>query len=259
VRLPAGYVTVDTPGAQAFALPEARAWVKRALEEAGTLHDWALSAPGSGAMEGRGPVPVVPAPDGRWAVRHYFRGGAMGPILGDRYLRVGEPRPISETRWAGEVKRRDVPTPEVVAGAVYPAGLFYRGDLVTAYVPDSRDLAAILFDEDDDVRWTGARARALSLAGHLVVRTAEARVYHPDLNARNILVAHREDGLAVLLLDLDRCRLDVAGPDLVAAAMIGRLERSLRKFERATGRSLGEDEWEVLREAVRTGGPLEGT
>lgn len=258
MRLPAGYVTVDAPGADAFALPEARDLVARALEEAETLYDWALSAPGGEAMEGRGPVPVVPAPDGRWAVRHYFRGGAMGPILEDRYLRVGEPRPISEARWAREVERRGVPTPEVVAGAVYPAGLFYRGDLVTAYVPDSRDLAAILFEEDEDARWTGARARALTLAGHLVVRTAEARVFHPDLNARNILLAHREGGLTVLLLDLDRCRLDVAGPDLVAGQMTRRLERSLRKFERKTGRSLGEDEWEVLREAVRTGGPLEG-
>jgi hypothetical protein len=56
----------------------------------GTLYDWA-SHRARDIHAGRGPVHVVDAPvpgpagAARWVVRHYRRGGAAAPLLGDRY------------------------------------------------------------------------------------------------------------------------------------------------------------------------------
>jgi 3-deoxy-D-manno-octulosonic acid kinase len=189
-------------------------------------------------------------------VRHYFRGGALASLLGDRYLRLGRSRPAAEAHWAREAEWRGVPTPRVMAGVWYPAGLFYRADLVTLYVPYSADLGRILFGEPDEAR---SRAEALAAAGRLIVRAAEAGLFHPDLNAKNVLLARREGGLAPLLLDLDQCRVDVAGPGRLEDAMIARLERSLRKLGEASGRPLSREDWRALHRGVLEGGPLTGT
>lgn len=252
--LPPGLEELTVSGVPAFADPVARSWVVATLEKGWTLHQAASSDPDARMLRGRGPVPVVPAPEGHWVVRHYWRGGAMAPLLGDRYLNVGEPRPVSEARWAYEAERRAVPTPAVVAGAIYRAGPFYRADIVTEYVPRSRDLAAVLFDDGpepdagpDEPAWSELRADALAAARELVILAAEAGLFHPDLNAMNILLSRAPGTVDPWMVDLDRCRLDVAGPDLVESAMLGRLERSLRKLEASTGRPLPAEEWRILR------------
>lgn len=253
--------------AEAFAAPDAVEWTKEALDSGRTLHEVAMARTsdpddpdGGMRLRGRGPVPVVDGPGGRWAVRHYHRGGAVAPLLGDRYLRGGTPRPAVEARWSREAIRRGIPTPRVVAGAVYPAGVFYRADLVTEYVPDSRDLAAVLFGEGQTGPEGGPAIgpeEALDLAGRLLVHAAERGLYHPDLNARNILLARSEGALQPWLVDLDRCRVQVAGPDLVTQTMLKRLERSVLKIARAGGRAVPKAWLETLRGAVRDGLPLD--
>src|SRR5204863_45148 len=82
---------------------------------------------------GRGPVPVLATPRGRWVVRRYHRGGRVAALLRDRYLRWGSSRPLREAHVSGELLRRGIPTPRVVAGAIYPDGAFYRADLMTEF------------------------------------------------------------------------------------------------------------------------------
>jgi 3-deoxy-D-manno-octulosonic acid kinase len=213
----------------------------------------AAEAHGEGVrLQGRGPVVVVPRPDRpgregeRWVVRHYHRGGAVARALSDRYLRVGTPRPFIELRLLAAMHERGVPAPEPVGAAVYTAGAFYRGDLVTVWVPDSTDLATILFGPLAGAGgWTpnGAghdpRLAAMSEAGRLVRRLHDRGVEHRDLNLKNVLLDRSQAGPRALILDLDRARLHEGKvPERARRAMVSRFWRSARKWERRTGVTL---------------------
>ncbi len=248
---PEGYEAVRLGGVEALVVAAAAPWLRTTLAAGVTLAQWAEAQPGVERRTGRGRVSVVrapsPGPQGRasWVVRHYWRGGAVAaPLLGDRYVSVGEPRPFRELAVSHEARRRGIPTPAVVAGGVYPAGPLHRADLVTELVPDATELAEVLFAPGTLPKCAG---EALAEAGRLIRRMADAGLRHADLNARNVLVTRAGNGPAAHLLDLDRCAIS-AGP-VPAAPMRRRLERSLRKLERRTGRTLDADAWTALRDA----------
>jgi 3-deoxy-D-manno-octulosonic acid kinase len=157
---------------------------------------------------------------------------------------------LAEACASAEVEARAIPTPRVLAGVLYPSGAFYRADIVTQYIPASRDLAAALFQGAEGER--PERSHLLEEAGRLVGRMARAGVEHPDLNARNILFAREGEAPVAMLLDLDRCRLRRRGAQVAPWHMLNRLERSLRKISEQKGVSLTEPEWEELRRAVMT-------
>lgn len=249
MSLPPGLEPVRSPGAWGFASAEARTWVSEALTGGLRLRDVAAAHPEALELRGRGPVHAVPAPGGRWVVRPYRRGGTVaGPLLGDRHLRLGEARPLAEARASAAARGRGIPTPAVLAGAVYPSGPFYRADIVTEYIPRSRDLAAALFEGPEKER--PPRSLALGEAGRLVGRMARSGVEHPDMNARNVLLAWEGGRLVAMLLDLDRCRVLPPGRSASALRMLRRLERSLRKIAARTGASLLEGDRSGLRAAV---------
>lgn len=246
---------------RAAAIPAAEPVVEEWLRRWGTLRAAAEAVPGARPLLGRGiawDVPGGPAGE-RWVVRHYRRGGAAAPLLEDRYLRRGTPRPEREARVSAEVRARGIDTPPIVAWALYPAGrLWYRADLITEKVPDARDLAAILFgragyddDAPDGPRQTGRR-HALEAAGRLLRELAEAGVLHRDLNAKNILIQSGAGGAPPRpwVLDLDACALR-EGPDPAARrVMRARLLRSLAKWGRRTRLPLTAPELALLEEAT---------
>jgi len=253
VRAPAGLKAIAGPRGSGFAAPEAEAWVAHALAQGHMLRDVAASHPDALELRGRGPVHAVPAAGpGRWVVRPYRRGGSvMGPLLGDRHLRVGQPRPLAEARASAEVLVRGIPTPRVLAGAVYPAGAFYRADLVTEYIADSETLAGAVVE----ARAGGPRERssALVAAGQLLARMALAGVEHPDMNARNVLLLRREGRLIAMLLDLDRCRVRGAGRGTSSERMLRRLEHSLERIAGRRGGVLRDEDRDELRHAAGAG------
>lgn len=274
----ASLAALDLPGGRARVRPEAEEWVRAALAEGRTLFEEARGNPDRIELRGRGPAYAIPAPVGtraggtagragdpgtrntpagrggrpvRWLVRHYRRGGAVASLLGDRYLRLGTPRPFRELAASEEVRARGVETPRVMAATVYPAGAFYRGDLVTEFVEGARDLAEILFSDDEE---PSRRRRAAAAAGALVGDLAEAGVHHRDLNAKNVLLVGEGEALRALVLDLDRCRLAAAGTAAPRGSMLERLLRSLGSFEADTGRDVRREEREALVAAAREGG-----
>lgn len=257
MNTPEGFVEVSGVGARGFARPEAADWVRATLSRWGTLARASLHESDALEFEGRGTVRAIPTPagDGRWVIRRYLRGGWVAPLLHDRYLRRGRARPLQETAASEAARSRGIPTPAVVAGVIYPAGVWYRADLVTHFVETSVDLADLLFHHrmpgSDSPPTPEARVRALFDAGCLAHRMAEAGVYHPDLNARNFLVVHRDGALHSEVLDLDRARA-VSGP-IPLGPMAARLTRSLRKFETTTGVPLGEEAWDAFRDATGDG------
>jgi 3-deoxy-D-manno-octulosonic acid kinase len=202
--------------------------------------------PDARPLAGRGRVVRVPAPgsaDGeRWVVRHYHRGGAVARFLGDRYFRLGQPRPFHELRTLERLRALGVPTPEPVGAAVYRHGPFYRGDLVTRWVPGSIDLAGCLFPTTSPEP-RPSPPTAMRAAGRLVRRLHDHGVLHPDLNLKNILLAPAtsHDPSAepdALILDLDRAVVRPALTPRARRAMLERFWRSARKWEQRTGHIL---------------------
>lgn len=249
VSPPQGYEAVRVGRTWGFAPVAVVPWLRETLASGANLHRWAETRSSARTLQGRGRVFSVEAPvrgpEGgvRWVVRHYQRGGAVARVLKDRYLAVGPPRPVSEAKASVELRRRGVPTPAVVAGVVYPAGLYYRADLATEEIPDALDLAAILFGEGSS---TEDMIRALQAAARLVRILERQGVYHPDLNAKNIVIPWRGGPGLAHLVDLDRCRVRVAGVPAPSVPMRRRLVRSLRKLEGISGRFLGADVWDAF-------------
>jgi|GEM_PF-187556 len=252
-KWPAPYRREVVDEAEVVALPHALEWATHAVARYGSLFAWAEARPDAGGLQGRGVAHLVPAAvpaapfsekgaeagGQRWVVRHYRRGGLVARFVEDRFLDVGERRPLRELRASHAARERGIPTPEVVALGVYPTGVWYRADIVTRWVPDSIDLAAALFDGDpSDER----RERAMRAAGELVRHAHRAGVVHNDLNLKNVLLTGLDDGApSAWLLDLDRA---VVVRDEVARferdQMLRRFSRSLRKTERLRRERLGE-------------------
>lgn len=238
-----------------IARPDARPRLEQWLRHWGTLDRAAAAQEGVQPLQGRGRVWRVPeasVPGGTgWVVRHYRRGGSVAAVLGDRYLRVGTPRPFLEHAASQALAEVGVPTPRVVGAAVYPAGLFYRGDLVTEWVPGSRDLADVLFGDDPGEATTAMRA-----TGRLLRLAHDRGMVHPDLNLKNILIVQRDHDAEAMVLDLDRARVRrrTGGEPVPVGGrsrrrMIERFWRSCRKWERKRGLELRAS----VRQAFRQG------
>jgi diguanylate cyclase (GGDEF)-like protein/PAS domain S-box-containing protein len=232
------------PGVLLMAGPGFEDPLREWLDRHGTLMAAAEAHPDGRPLAGRGRVVVVPAPgsaDGeRWVVRHYHRGGAVARFLGDRYLRAGRLRPFHELRALERLRALGVPTPEPVAAGVYLHGLFYRGDLVTRWVPGSIDLAGCLFPTTASEPPLPPPA-ALRAAGRLVRLLHDHGVLHPDLNLKNILLVPAPAPSAepdALILDLDRAVIRRGATRRARRAMLDRFWRSARKWERRTGHDL---------------------
>ncbi len=242
VALPAGFHIEPVDGALVLARADVAAAACGAVAAAGTLFAAALRAPDHARIDsGRGALAVAAFAGARWVVRHARRGGAVARLLRDRYLRAGEPRPFRELALSRRLAARGVPTPEVVAAVVYDAGpWFVRGDVATLLVPDSVDLAAIVFGAEAEAGGAARRgeawaAAACEAAGALVRRAHEEGLVHPDLNVRNILI-QAEPSPRALLLDLDGCALRARLSGGERGRMLRRFERSWRKHERRAGR-----------------------
>lgn len=262
--LPVGFEVVEAEGARVLVRPEAEGWVRYCLDRGRGLHGAAGDDRRASSLPGRYPVFVIPAKvssdqDGPesphaestlWAVRHYARGGRVFPgLFGDRYLRLGQPRPYLEAQASEAVRRAGIPTPRVIAAAVYPQGVFYRADLVTAFVPGTTNLADNLFDAKRKGAGGAAdRLDSLLAAGHLIQLMSREGVRHKDLNARNILLEWKGAAPRAHVLDLDRCDVD-PGRSIDSTPMLRRLQRSLRKWESRTGLALSEKEWATLERA----------
>jgi tRNA A-37 threonylcarbamoyl transferase component Bud32 len=200
-----------------------------------TLLEYAERHPQSTAMQGRGAVYAVPLPGNatRVVVRHNRHGGAFAALTRDRDLFVTPTRAPRELALSRALRDRGVPTPEILAYALYPPrGLLQRSDVCTHEVAPSRDLAEVILRQHADSRFGG-----LDMAASLVASLARAGARHQDLNAKNILIS---DNLAYVL-DVDRVTLGEK-PSSALEKNLGRLARSLRKWRDERGALITESE-----------------
>lgn len=170
---------------------------------------------------GRGGAVFVDTPAGACVLRHYHRGGLIARFSADRYLWTGaaRTRAFREFDLLARLANAGLPAPRPVAARYQREGMHYRADLLTRRIANARTLAERLAD--------GALTPGLAHdVGCTIAAFHEARVWHADLNAHNVLVDGDE---AVWLIDFDRSRL--RKPSLSwQQANLARLRRSFDKL-----------------------------
>jgi hypothetical protein len=233
--VPEGYVRIKHGAARAVVVGPCAPAVDTILGER-PLYDWAQVHAERREYTGRGKAYGVPLPecDIRVVVRRARHGGFFGPLLGDVFLApTRAPRELAMSLFLRHV---GVATPAVIGFVTYDIGpLLRRADVFTAEVPNAADLGEYLASETG----VAERQEAWRATARLLQRLAQHGVWHPDLNAKNVLivrgamagsatVSERATTLAVIL-DIDRVRLVVPGDPQLTGANLERLLRSLRK------------------------------
>ena len=244
--VPPGYERLLLGHAVAVARSEVAASIRRSLVGAdgsrSTLLEYAARHPGARQMQGRGAAYAAPLPQStdRVVVRHNRHGGLFGPITGDRFL--APTRAPYELDMSLRLAKLGVPTPQIVAYALYPpGGLFQRADVCSREIPGSRDLAQVLMRDNP-----ADRAAAFAATARLVASLSRVGARHHDLNAKNILLTHE----TAYVLDVDRVQLG-GSPAAALDANLARLTRSLRKWRDRFAARISEREIAELEASTR--------
>lgn len=230
-----GYIHLDVKGRRAVALDWAASAVALALD-AGTLHEWAAIQSVREKMRGRGviysvdlptipPTPVV--------IRRNRHGGLLHGLTGEYFM--APTRAPLELSISLHLAAAGIPTPEVIAYAIYPtAGIFARSDVMTRRLPEGDDAPAA---------WKRAcktdRDLLLTAVAQLLAALAAAGAQHADLNLKNIYIAGSGADRIAYLLDVDRVTFPGGGD--IAARNFERLARSVRKWRARWGLDFDED------------------
>ena len=208
--------------------PEADFFSCKLLDEKGLV---------CGRADGRGETCFYKQGKNQWALRHYIRGGLIGKILHDQYfgLSLKKTRAWQEWYLLSEMQAMDLPVPRPVAASVIKSGVFYRADLITEYLKNTKTLSDLLENSEiSDNQWEAI--------GVLVKQFHNASVFHSDLNARNILI---DDQQKVYLIDFDKCAFKKN--DDWKKENIDRLKRSLLKFKSKNNSfNFSESNWAVF-------------
>ncbi len=161
-------------------LPGARGAIVRDADWPVAVDDAAIErwrAHGEALAGGRGSAWRVRCEGQPAALRHYRRGGLLGGLLGDRYLWTGleRTRPYREFLLTARLHARGLPVPRPLAARIQRSGPYYRGDLLTGWLPDSRTL-------DLRLRAQSMRAADLARVGAAIAAFHDAGLDHADLN-----------------------------------------------------------------------------
>jgi RIO-like serine/threonine protein kinase len=197
--------------------------VRSAMADA-PLHAWASRQPGARAMGGRATAWATALPNGiEIVVRHSQHGGLLAPLTRDLFL--APTRASRELDAALRLSAGGVPTPELIAYAVYPAmGPLARADVATGLLkgvplPDAWP-ATLTVDET----WVLVEALA-----KLIEALRRVGAHHPDLNVRNVLILEDNGERVAAVLDVDRVVFGAPGDASLAARNLNRLLHSMRK------------------------------
>lgn len=181
-------------------------------------------------FRGRGRLYLFRLGNGETAlVRSYRHGGILRHLTGDFFV-TWPPRPFKELAVIEEVRRRGIPTLEVIGAWVERVwGPFYRGWLVTRELRGARDFWAALQSE----RYGRNSLDSLFQAVARILRRMHRKgIYHGDLNLKNILVRLEENRISSYVIDFDKARLFSSEiPPEKARKNLNRLLRSACKLD----------------------------
>ncbi|MFQ5682101.1 MAG: lipopolysaccharide kinase InaA family protein [Candidatus Binatia bacterium] len=162
-------------------------------------------------------------------IRHYRHGGLIRFLSGDVFF-SWPPRPFKELAITEEVRRRGIPTLEILAAWIEKLwGPFYRGWLVTRELRGADDLWAARQSCGSGGDDGGAVLRA---AARSLRRMHRQGIYHKDLNLKNILIRREAEEIRSYIIDFDKARLFPAPvPSEKSRKNLKRLYRSVCKLD----------------------------
>jgi hypothetical protein len=233
--LSCSYVQLAVNGSQAVALDWAASSVTDILNIC-TLQEWAALQPLREEMRGRGIIYSVDLPTNpatSVVVRRNRHGGLLHGLTGDCFLTPT--RAPLELTTSLRLATAGIPTPEVVAYAIYPAaGIFARSDVMTRRLPDGDDFPAAWKSSN-----RADRNLMLAAVARLLKALVVAGAWHADLNLKNLYIAGTGADLTAYLLDVDRVTFP-NGRD-IAGRNFKRLARSARKWRASWGLDFDEE------------------
>lgn len=165
--------------------------------------------------KGRGTVMRFVLVDGPGIIRRYQRGGAAQRLMRDAYVLSN--RPLREFLLHRHLLDGGLPVPQLLGVCWWRRGPLYRGAIATAEL-DAMDLLAYL--QSTPEAWDTLRA-----CGALIRRMHELRLWHADLQLKNILVGSG----SLYLIDFDKATLANRLTAVQRARNLFRLRRSLEK------------------------------
>jgi 3-deoxy-D-manno-octulosonic acid kinase len=196
----------------------------------------------TGQAQGRGTAWFVSLAGEACVLRHYRRGGLVARLSDDRYCWSGleSSRAWQEWRLLQSMFDEGLPVPCPVAARVLRTGLFYRADIITRMIADTRSLAGCLSEHALDAEhWQGI--------GAVLRRFHDAGIYHSDLNAHNILINNTDE---IFLIDFDKGERRPVSSGQAGGWQqenLERLHRSLLKLQRQSiGFHFEVDQWQDL-------------
>lgn len=171
-------------------------------------------------------------------LRHYYRGGLIGKLINDCYAFSGikNTRAYREFSLLLQLEQLALPACRVVAAQVTRTGLVYRADLLMKMVIGGQDLVAMLTKGTmTEQQWHNI--------GRTIAQFHQARVFHADLNAHNILIDSDDK---VWLIDFDRGEIKAQQ----GAWCQQNLDRLLRSFEKERNKldnfHFSDQNWQTL-------------
>lgn len=196
----------------------ARAWIREDLAALGSEPFWQPLTALPDA-KGRGGVGTLVVGHVELVVRPFKRGGALGSLLKDRYLRPS--RVHHELQVLAALRREGVPVVVPVAALARRKGAFWQLRLCTERLPDALPVPAFL------AAFPSLRRFAVQAVGVVVRLAFAAGLRHPDLHLNNVLCVARGDKVRAVLVDLDRATVRQAVSDAERDTMLVRLQRHL--------------------------------
>ncbi|MEM6660419.1 MAG: 3-deoxy-D-manno-octulosonic acid kinase [Pseudomonadota bacterium] len=172
-----------------------------------------------GSTQGRSSAHFFNFADRDMVLRHFHRGGLIGRVNRDLYLRTRpeNSRAMREFDLLSEMCNDGLPVPRPVAARFVPLGVFYRADIITVRIADAEPLQDLLKAKGlPSQLWKDIGAAIKTLHAH--------NVYHSDLNCRNIMIDTQDK---VWFIDFDKCEKREPGDWM--QANVDRLHRSLKK------------------------------
>ncbi len=185
-----------------------------------TAQYWQQQKAIAGNSTGRATVWFIQQGDLGLLLRHYYRGGLVGKINKDRFLRepAEKSRAIYEFDLLLKLREKGLPVPRPVAARMEKTGVFsYKADILVEVIPGAVDVFRLLREKQ-------LSAELWQELGAVIKELHDAGVYHSDLNCHNLML---DDHDKAWIVDFDKCDFREEGD--WKEANIQRLLRSLRK------------------------------
>ncbi len=149
-----------------------------------------------GSSFGRNTTYFFQQDEGKYVLRHYYRGGLIQKIRKDKYLFFGikKTRVYQEFELLELMRNEGLAVPNAIAARIIKSGLSYTADLIMELISDAEDVFHLLGKKS-------LKGSDWQNIGTTLASFHNKGFYHADLNIHNIML---DKSGKVWLIDFDR-------------------------------------------------------